>query len=93
MEIGFGHLRGIARAHGYVGDIPQVINKAVSPVGEAHLLCAQVLKCLHQVALDNGEWQHATLYVSTPDLYAQRRHGGSERDGEIIAQYLRSAAD
>ena len=49
--IGLGHLKGIARCHGYVGDILQVLKAESRVVGESHLLCAQLLKALHQAYL------------------------------------------
>ena len=90
-RIGFGHMRGMARVHAYVGDVLTAL-KADRPE-EATVLCVQLLKAIHQVHLDQGDWRTAVLYLPTADLYGRRDFGGSEREAEAIASYRRSLAE
>ena len=90
-SIGFGHMKGMARTHGYVGDVLTVLKD--NRPQEAAVLLVQLMKAVHQVYLDRGDWSNAVLYMPTPDLYARRDFGGSEREAETISAYRRARAD
>ena len=90
-RVGFGHMKGLARCHAYVGDILLLLKQGHPDQGA--LLAVQLLKAIHQAYLDDGSWDSAALHLSTPDFYRRRLHGGSEREAEVLAQYRRSLAD
>ena len=60
---------------------------------EVAVLLVQLMKAVRQVYLDAGDWRTACLYTPTPDLFARRDFGGSEREAETIASYRRPRAD
>ena len=90
-RIGFGHMKGLARSHAYVGDALQLIKDGLPD--QAALVMEQHMKALHQAFLDNGSWETAALHVSTPDFFRRRAFGGTEREAEVLAQHRRSLAD
>ena len=90
-RIGFGHMKGLARSHAYVGDALQLVKDGRPD--QAALVMIQHMKALHQAFLDEGSWETAALHVSTPDFFRRRAYGGTEREAEVLAQYRRSVAD
>ena len=54
-------------------------------VAEAYLV--QLLRALHQVAIDGGQWDTGTLLLPTPDPIYRYQFGGTEEDLEVIAGY------
>ena len=55
----------------------------------AALMAVLTLRCLHQVALDSGNWMLTTL----KDLLSRRRWGGEPGHLETAADYLRTVQD
>ena len=75
-SIVWGKLKGIQRCHGYVGDILTEL-EAKDPT-RAGVGCIQLLKALHQVAIDQGSWNVAVHY-----LPSRTRVGGGSMVGRI----------
>jgi hypothetical protein len=53
--------------------------------GEAYLV--QVLRALHQSALDDGEWESAGLLLPKADPIKKPVFGGTQSELEVIAAY------
>ena len=74
----FGRMRGLWRCH-YIGsEILEHMARGNHQLAEGHLV--QMLKALHQAALDKGQWKHASLLMPTADPLARVDFGGNESE-------------
>ena len=89
--IPWGKLKGLQRVHAYVGDVLTELEDG-SP-SNAGVICVQLLKALHQVAIDGGAWTNATLYLPTPDPLTRRMHRGDDGEMEVISVYRKAQLD
>ena len=87
----FGKLRGLWRCHYALSDILQA---AVSDDKAKYLgNTMQMLKCLHQVALDNGSWHQGQLLLPDPDPLAQDEFGGDPNELQVVHKYSQALKD
>ncbi len=54
---------------------------------------AQLLKCLHQTALDGGHWGNASLLLPWSDPLEREQWAGEEDELEVNVKYQRSVRD
>jgi hypothetical protein len=47
----------------------------------------QLAKCLHQLALDKGDWQNGLLLLPAPDALSAPSLGGEEAELAVIQSY------
>ncbi len=87
----FGRLRGLYRCHYACAEALQEYL-----AGRPDHMAAQVallLQCLHQVALDAGEWQNGALVMMHPDPLSRPEFGAGQTEMARIAAYRRALAD
>ena len=59
----------------------------------AHAFAAQLAKALHQVAIDGGSWESASLMLPLPDAFQEPSFGGSERELAAVHSYRKAMKD
>ena len=87
LDTAFGKLRGLWTCHWHISEALTVLPDKPDLAGA---MLVQLLKALHQVALDGGSWQTATLFLIVPDPKIQSSFGGSSREQELAHQYLKA---
>ena len=87
----FGRMRGLWRCHWLLSDALQHadVNDREQLLG----LLVQSLKCLHQVALDGGSWDAASLMLPEEEPGYRAPFGGNERELEVIYKYRKNLAE
>ena len=85
----FGRLRGLWRCYHILSEVLDMWDLQQKPAPAKALIC-QAMKCLHQVALDKGDWQIGGLLLLQPDPLALAEFGGEEREMEDVYRYRRS---
>ena len=88
QAIGFGRMQGVFRIHAYLGDVLTALKTGQTK--EALVICIQLMKGLHQMFLDGGSWETASLLLPTTDPKKRREFGGEDREMEIISAYRKS---
>ena len=84
----FGRLRGLWRVHYNLSEACQL-----GIDGEwDHMLafCIQMLKALHQVSLDNGDWSSAELLIPSESPTGRPAFGGDEEELRGIFSYRKA---
>ena len=87
----FSHMKGLWRCHYYVSEALHLLLDGHILHGVAYL--CQVLKAIHQAALDHGDWRTASLLVPTPDPLQRPTFGGTEVELADIHSYQRSITE
>jgi hypothetical protein len=87
----FGKLRGLWRCHYMISDILQaaIADDQAQVVG----LSVQMLKCLHQVALDRGSWQQGQYLLPQADPLAPEEFGGDPSELRLVHRYTTALKD
>ncbi|CAE7242297.1 unnamed protein product [Symbiodinium microadriaticum] len=89
-RIPFGRQKGLYRMHHLASHIlKKLLND--DPEGAA-LMTVLTLRCLHQTALDGGNWELGWL-TTLKDPLARKKWGGEAQDLEAAADYLRAVQD
>ena len=83
--IHWGNMAGLHRCHFHVSHILRLSLKAENRRAEAYLV--QLLRALHQVALDGGTWATGSLLLPTRDPLFKQACGGTEEELEAIVSY------
>ena len=87
----FGKLRGLWRCHWLLSNVLQSQIEGEQEFAAAFV--CQTLKCLHQVALDQGAWHTGHLMIPLEDPLAAEEFGGSPEELMIAQQYRTALAD
>ena len=81
-------MRSLFRIHSILGDVLGAIGD--KKVGKATVILVQLMKALHQVSLDGGDWRTGALMIPTPDPCGRVDFGGAEAEIEVIAAYKKA---
>ena len=88
IQASFGKLRGLWRVHYHLSEAFQL------GIDAEHLhvlaMITQMLKSLHQCALDDGDWGSAALIIPTENPSGRPEFGGDEHELEQIVSYRKS---
>ena len=84
----FGKQRGLHRCHTFLSQLLEML--VAKDWDHATAYCVQVLKCLHQVALDQGKWSTGELFVPLGDSLDMQSFGGTEEEMTSIHGYLKA---
>ena len=84
----FGKMAGLHEAYMLVLEIVQLHHDNQPEMAGA--LAVQIAKALHQVALDKGSWENATLLVPLEEAGERSLFGGDERELRGIYKYKKS---
>jgi hypothetical protein len=87
----FGRMRGMWRCHFMAAEILQAWRDG-SP-DRAAALTVQMLKVLHQLAVDGGSWDTAMMLWPAPDPLASDEFGGSELEMRRIHAYRKAVSE
>ncbi len=84
-KINWKNQLGLKRCHWYLSHALTHFLRGETPVGEAYL--TQILRGLHQVALEGGGWETACLMLPGHDPCSREPYGCTEEDLHTIAAY------
>ena len=56
-------------------------------------MVVQLLKAVHQVSIDSGDWRTASLLVPTSDPLLRKEFGGSELETQAIVNFRKAQYD
>ena len=90
-KINWGKNKSLYRIHFALSEILQM--QARGKPERASLMIVQLLRAVHQVALDQGSWQAASLLLSHTDPMERQRFGGEPEQLERIASYLKAVSE
>lgn len=90
-KINWGKNKSLYRIHFALSEILQM--QARGKPERASLMIVQLLRAVHQVALDQGPWQAASLLLSHTDPMERQRFGGEPEQLERIASYLKAVSE
>lgn len=90
-KLGWGKFRTLQRLHHALSTILETQLKGRTM--EATLQITQVLRSIHQCALDQGNWQTAWLLTGMQDPLEKPRFGGEAQSLEVIAAYIKAMDD
>ena len=90
-KLGWGKFRTLQRLHHALSAILETQLKGKTM--EATLQITQVLRSIHQCALDQGNWQTAWLLTGMQDPLEKPRFGGEAQSLEAIAAYIKAMDD
>ena len=79
------------RIHFMLSEVLQIYQEQQYDVAEA--LIVQLLKVIHQVAIDHGEWHNALLMWPDEDPIGVEEFAGEESEMQQIHGYRRALAD
>ena len=60
---------------------------------QAKALLVQLMKTLHQVAVDKGSWEVGSLFLLQPDPLALAEFGGEEKEMEDVYRYRKGVRE
>ena len=78
-------MRGLWRCHYLCSDVLQAMSEQRYDYAQRYL--TQILKSLHQVALDHGAWTTAHLLLPVEDPFAAEEFGGNMFELQAAHQY------
>ena len=87
----FGKMRGLHRCHKLFSEIVQL--EAQGKSAHAWALAIQCCKCLHQVALDGGDWSNADLLIPIAEGLDTGKFGGTERELAAVHSYRKAVKE
>ena len=90
-KINWGKNKSLYRVHFALSEILQM--QARGKPEKASLMIVQLLRAVHQVALDQGSWQAASLLLSHQDPMERQKFGGEPEQLERIASYLKAVSE
>eukprot|EP00439_Symbiodinium_sp_Y106_P041470 s239_g5.t1 len=90
-RIPFGKQKGLFRMH-YLAS--HILKKLLNddPAGAA-LMTVLTLRCLHQVGLDNGNWELGWMITTLKDPLSRKKWGGEAAELENAADYLKAVQE
>ena len=84
-HISWGRFLGLQRCHWHVAHGLSFFLRGQVHEGQAYL--TTLLRSLHQVCLDGGSWDTASLMMPVSDPIDKTRFGGSHAQLEVVAVY------
>ena len=90
-KIPFGKQKGLFRCHYLVSHILKHLLD--DDKQSAALMTVLTLRCLHQVALDSGNWEVGWMLTTLKDPLSRRRWGGEPGHLESATDYLRAVQE
>lgn len=90
-RLSWGKQKSLMRIHYAVSELLQVLLKGGTE--RAALMAVQLLRAIHQVCLDQGSWQAASLLLSHVDPLERPKFGGEPDQLERIASYIKAMND
>ena len=90
-KLSWGKHRTLMRMHFALSHLLQTLLKG--HVSQGALEVTQLLRAVHQCALDQGEWKTAWLLLDLADPLEKPRFGGEAQQLELVASYVRAMAD
>ena len=87
-RLNWGKQKTLMRVHYGLSELLQVLMKGKLERGA--LMTVQLLRAVHQVSLDQGSWQAASLLLAHSDPLERPRFGGEPEQLEKIASYLKA---
>jgi hypothetical protein len=87
----FGKMRGLWKVHYHLSETLQAQAEGNSALTGAMIV--QLLKCLHQVAIDNGSWTTGQLMLLLPDPTSVSDFGGDPSELRVIHSYTKARAE
>ena len=84
-QIGRGKMKGLHCCHYHVARAVALILDGKAMEGAAYL--CQLLRALHQVALDHGNWSTGSLLLPFKDPVYMEQFGATERELEAVVGY------
>eukprot|EP00929_Paragymnodinium_shiwhaense_P008266 TRINITY_DN112214_c0_g1_i1.p2 TRINITY_DN112214_c0_g1~~TRINITY_DN112214_c0_g1_i1.p2 ORF type:complete len:440 (-),score=61.56 TRINITY_DN112214_c0_g1_i1:575-1894(-) len=90
-KIEWNKMKGLHRVHFHLSHALTWLLAGEHEAAGAYLV--QLLRSLHQVALDNGSWQDASLLLPVQDPIQKREFGATERELETVAAYRKALND
>ena len=84
----FGKMRGLWRIHNALSEIHQL--QMGGRADQASAFTVQLLRALHQVAIDHGEWHTALKLLPHKDPLERETFGGTEQDLQAVYAYQES---
>ena len=84
-RIARGRTRGLHRVHYHTSCILEQLLRG--EVDQAAAYLTQLVRCVHQVSLDNGSWSTAMHMLPRADPLEQPLFGGAQAELEIISSY------
>jgi hypothetical protein len=87
----FGKMRGLWKVHYHLSETLQAHAEGNSALTGAMIV--QLLKCLHQVGIDNGSWTTAQLMLLHPDPTSVSDFGGDPSELRVIHSYTKAMAE
>lgn len=90
-KLAWGKHRTLMRVHFALSHLLQTLLKG--NVSQGALEVTQLLRAVHQCALDQGEWKTAWLLLDLADPLEKPRFGGEAQQLELVASYVRAMAD
>ena len=87
----FGKTSGLHRAMNLFLEVVQLHHDRQPD--QACALAIQAAKALHQVAIDKGSWENATLLIPLEEVGERSKFGGDEKELRGIYKYRKSLRD
>ena len=87
----FGKMKGLWRCHHALSELLTL--QESGDTRQAIAFNIQLLKALHQVALDRGDWSSAALLIPSADPLAREAFGGEERELLEVHRYKKALRD
>ena len=87
-HVPWGKMLGLKRCHWHLSHALAFSLRGRKHQAEAYMV--QLLKSLHQVALDGGSWEVASLLLPARDPCQREQWGASERELEAVASYRKA---
>ena len=84
-KISWGRFKGIQKMHFHTSHILDLLLR--NRPDQAAAYCCQLCRALHQVSLDQGGWDAASLLLPRQDPLTRIRFGGSAAEMEVVANY------
>jgi hypothetical protein len=84
----WGKMLGLKRVHWHVSHILSLSLKDKRREAQAYMV--QLLRGLHQVTLDGGSWEVASLLLPNRDPCARDHFGATERELEAVVAYQKA---
>ena len=75
-------MKGLYRCHHAASEILQYLSRGENAQAEGHVV--QLLKALHQMALDRGAWTHAIHLIPTADPFGRANFGDTELEMQQV---------
>ena len=93
VKIQFGKMRGLYRVYEELLNILETMESGKNVNWKAASDIVQLLKAIHQCALDRGEWSVACHLLESGDILSQPSFGATERELECIQSYRKGLRD